>query len=382
MNIFKKKNQVEEENKGVDLKHKVLECLNSKLQGTLYDDCVIMPRGFTVDVQIGRCEVKNDVHLVQVIYIIKNDDLDEPMIDPVDSQGKTEDDAVKMSVEIFFGGLWHPLNQSIQKKNPTHISVNYLMQHYDFDMYAQSVVRIGGKEKNPTMLLNYIKAELPKYLGSKKYYWVRIYLAKFKEKKIIEIRINGTMCPGLSKFFKSYIDSWEETEGFVSEKQYAVFVQREDDKCPFTKQLVVDTARKTIPLMENCSSPEDYKTMIKEIEDMTGGDKALAAEIRIFIPEILARLTMGYQEGDSLFLMEDGSNIEFRKTQLRSYFYIQQVLLEYLSKKPEQERVMRIVSNSAAFRELKKAHEEGHEPKELYVPGTSYKIGIENYKVW
>lgn len=382
MNIFKKKNQVEEEKKGVDIKHKVLECLNSKLQGTLYDDCVIMPRGFTVDVQIGRCEVKNDVHLVQVIYIIKNDELDEPMIDPVDSQGKTEDDAVKMSVEVFFGGLWHPLNQSIQKKNPTHISVNYLMQHYDFDMYAQSVVRIGGKEKNPTMLLNYIKAELPKYVGSKKYYWVRIYLAKFKEKKIIEIRINGTVCPGLSKFFKSYIDSWEETEGFVCEKQYAIFVQREDDKCPFTKQLVVDTAKKTIPLMENCNSPEDYQKMIKEIEDMTGGNKALAAEIRIFIPEILARLTMGYQEGDSLFLMEDGSNIEFRKTQLRSYFYIQQVLLEYLSKKPEQERVMRIVSNSAAFRELKKAHEAGHEPKELYVPGTSYKIGIEDYKVW
>lgn len=382
MNIFKKKNQVEEENKDVDIKHKVLECLNSKLQGTVYDDCVIMPRGFTVDVQIGRCEVKNDVHLVQVIYIVKNDDLDEPIIDPVDSQGKTEEDAVKMSVEIFFGGLWHPLNQSIQKKNPTHISVNYLMQHYDFDMYAQSVVRIGGKEKNPTMLLNYIKAELPKYLGSKKYYWVRMYLAKFKEKKIIEIRVNGTVCSGLSRFFKEYIDSWEETEGFVSEKQYAVFVQREDDKCPFTKQLVVDTAKKTIPLMENCSSPEDYKQMINEIEEMTGGNKALAAEIRIFIPEILARLTMGYQEGDSLFLMEDGSNIEFRKTQLRSYFYIQQVLLEYLSKKPEQERVMRIVSNSAAFRELKKAHEAGHEPKELYVPGTSYKIGIEDYKVW
>lgn len=382
MNIFKKKNaQTEDANTEFDMKHKVLNCLNEKLQGTLYDDCIIMPRGFTIDVQIGRCEVKNDVNLAQVIYIIKNDEFDEPIIDPVDSQGKSEEDAIKMSVEIFFGGIWHPLNQSIQKKNPMHISVNYLMQHYDFDMYAQSVVRIGVKEKQPVMLLNYIKAEIPKYLGSKKYYWVRIYLAKYKEKKIIEVRVNGTVCATLSKYFKEYIESWDDTEGFVSEKQYAVFVQREEDKCPFKKELVVNTARKTIELMEQCNSPEAYQEMIKKIEEMTG-DAALASEIRIFIPEILAKLTVGYQEGDSLFLIQNDSNIEFKKTQLRSYYYIQQVLLEYLQKKPEQEKVMRIVTNSVAFREVKKAKEAGHEPKELFVPGTSYKIGAENYKVW
>ena len=121
---------------------------------------------------------------------------------------------------------------------------------------------------------------------------------------------------------------------------------------------------------------------MRKVEEMTGGDKGLAAEIRIFIPEILAKLTMGYNEGDSLFLIQDDSSIEIKKTQLRSYFYIQQVLLEYLQNKPEQDKVMRIVSNSAAFRELKKAHEQGHEPKDLFVPGTTYKMAVDNYKVW
>ena len=79
----------------------------------------------------------------------------------------------------------------------------------------------------------------------------------------------------------------------------------------------------------------------------------------------------------------DNSRIEFRKTQLRSYFYIQQVILEYLSTNPPKEDVVRIVSNSVAFRELKKAKEEsGHEPKDLHVPGTSYRILTDNYKVW
>ena len=93
--------------------------------------------------------------------------------------------------------------------------------------------------------------------------------------------------------------------------------------------------------------------------------------------------TLEYQhEGDSLFVMQDDSSIEIKKSQLRSYFYIQQVILEYLATRPPKEDVQQIVVNSVAFRELKKAKEEGHEPKDLFVPGTSFKIGVENYKVW
>lgn len=384
MGIFKKKNKAAEaaEEKKVDLKQLALEAVNEKLNGTLYDDCIIMPKGYTIDVQIGRNEENNGVRLVAVIYIIKNDEFDEPIIDPVDAQGRTEEEAVKMAADIFFAGIWHPLSQSMIKKNPTHISVDFLNQHYDFDMYAQSVVRIGvSEEKTPTMLLNYIREEIPKYLGSKKYYWIRIFLAKMKERTIIEVRVNGTVCTNLNNKFKEYVESWGETDRFLCEKQYGVFVQREDDKCPFKKELVVNVTKRAVELLENCNSPDEYKEIVKEIEEMAG-DKALASEIRIFVPEILAKLTIGYGEGDSLFLMKDGSSIEFRKTQLRSYFYIQQVLLEYLSKRPEQERVMKIVANSVAFREVRKAHEAGHEPKELYVPGTSYSIGLEDYKVW
>lgn len=384
VSIFKKKNKAvevaAEEKK--DIKLIALEALNDKLHGTLYDDCIIMPKGFTVDIRIGRHEVNGEIHLLQVVYIVKHDDFDEPMIDPVDAQGKSEEEAARMAADIFFGGLWHPLDQSMVKKNPTLISVDYLGQHYDFDMYAQSVVRIGVKEeKQPTMLLNYIKSELPKYLGSKKYYWVRIFLARFKERRVIEVRINGTICVNLANPFKEYVESWEESDNFISEKQYALFVQREDDKCPFTKELVVSVTKRAIELMENCASPEEYQALVKEIEEMAG-DKAVASEIRVFLPEILAKLTLGYSEGDSLFLLQGGSSIEFRKTQLRSYFYIQQVVLEYLNSRPEKDKVMRIVANSVAFREVKKAHDAGHEPKDLYVPGTSYNIGLEDYKVW
>ena len=386
MALFKKKNQQaepEEKNPAKEIKTKVLECLNEKLKGNLYDDCVIMPRGYTIDVQIGRSEEQNGVKLVHVIFIVKNDDFDEPLIDPVDAQGTTDDEAVKMAVEIFYGGVWHPIDQSLSKKNPIHISVNYLRQHYDFDMYAQSIVRIGIKEKQPVMLMNYIKSEIPKYLGSKKYYWVRVYLSKYKDRKIVEVRVNGSVCAELSRFYQAYVDAWNSADTFMSEKQYAIFVQREDDQAPevYKKEHIVDCARKCIEMMENCNSRDEYMELVKNLEEVAG-DKNLASEIRIFIPEILAKLTLGYTEGDSLFLIEGESHIEFKKTQLRSYFYLQQVLLEYLSKKPEQERVMKIVTNSVAFRELKKAHEQGHEPKELFVPGTSYRVGNDDYKVW
>lgn len=387
MALFKKKNQAEEtgtaETREFDYKVEVLKALNEKLKGNLYDECIIMPRGYTIDVKIGKHEEKEEVKLVQVIFIVNHDDFDEPLIDPVDAQGKNYEEAAKMAADIFYGGVWHPIEQAKEKKNPIHIPVTYLNQHYDFDMYAQSIVRIGtSTNAKPVMLLAFIKNEIPKYLGSKKYYWLRIYLAKHKDREIIEVRVNGSVCSELHKFFKPYIDSWDASSTFICEKQYGFFVQRDDDKCPFKKETVVNTARAALEKMVKVSNRDEYMAMADELEEIAG-DKDIAAEVRIFIPEILAKLTLGYQEGDSLFLIDGDSKIEFKKTQLRSYFYIQQVVLEFLNKRPSQEDVQKIVLNSVAFRELKKVNQEqGHEPKDLYVPGTAFKIGTENYKVW
>ena len=412
MALFKKKNQQEEAKETTDpkleIKKAVLEVLNDKLKGTVYDDCVILPKGYTIDVQIGRQQEAEGIKMLQVVFIVKNDEeFDEALIEPVDSQGKTEEEAVQMAVDIFYGAVWHPLDQAMTKKNPTHISVDYLRQHYDFDMYCQSVVRIGIKDKQPTMLLNYIKTDIPKYLGSKKYYWIRVYLAKYQDKQVCEVRINGSVCTELSKRFQPYIDGWDAEENFMSEKQYGIIVQREEDQCPFKKEIVMEGAQKCISEMVKITNRDEYIAMAKALEDELGAKlneelnnseqattlgKSIAAEIRIFIPEILAKLTLGYTEGDSLFLLEgegdSQQSIEFKKTQLRSYFYLQQAVLEYLSGQPSQEDVTRIVTNSVAFRELRKVLDQAKEqnkqinPADLFVPGTSYKIGVDGYKVW
>ena len=413
MALFKKKNQqaeAEEQEKDtkLEVKQSVLEVLNNKLKGTLYDDCVILPKGYTIDVQIGRQQEAEGIKMLQVVFILKNDEeFDEALIEPVDSQGKTVDEAVQMAVDIFYGAVWHPMEQAAQKRNPVPFSVDYLRQHYDFDMYCQSVVRIGIKDKQPTMLLNYIKTDIPKYLGSKKYYWIRVYLAKFQDKQVCEVRINGSVCTELSKRFQPYIDGWDAETEFMSEKQYGIIVQREEDQCPFKKESVMEGAKECIEEMTKITNPDEYREFAQKLEasmtekvseDIEDSNlastigKSLAAEIRIFIPEILAKLTLGYTEGDSLFLLEgEGDNqqsIEFRKTQLRSYFYLQQAVLEFLSGQPSQENVTRIVTNSVAFREMRKVMDKAKEqnkeikPSDLYVPGTSYKIGVDGYKVW
>ena len=75
MALFKKKNQPapEEVNPAKEIKTKILEALNQKLNGNLYDECVIMPRGFTIDVQVGKREERDGVKLLQVIFVYKND---------------------------------------------------------------------------------------------------------------------------------------------------------------------------------------------------------------------------------------------------------------------------------------------------------------------
>ena len=342
-----------------------------------------MPRGFTIDVKVGKVEDKENVKLLQALFIVEHDDFDEPLIEPVDSQGQTPEEAAKMAADIFYGAVWHPLDQSMFKKNPIHIPVTFLNQHYDFDMYAQSIVRIGtSPDEKPVMLINGIINQIPKYLGSKKYYWVRIYLAKHKDREIIEVRVNGSVCGELSRPYKPYIDTWDASDRFLCEKQYAIFVQRDEDKCPFKKEVVMNTAREALKRMVKITNRDEYLKMAEELDEIAG-NKDIAAEVRIFIPEILAKMTLGYQEGDSLFLIDGDNRIEFKKTQLRSYFYIQQVMIEFLNSRPPQEDVQKIVMNSVAFRELRKVNkEQGHEPKDLFVPGTAYKVGSENYKVW
>ncbi len=387
MAFFKKKNQTNEEKpaeKGVELKDLILAAVNEKLNGTIYDGCIIMRGGYMIDVNIGREDEKEGIKLVQAVFIVRNDNLfDEPLIDPVDAQGQTAEEAANMAAQIFIGSVWHPLDMAEQRKNPQHISVDYLMQHYDFDMYSQSVIRIGVPEdRKPVLLVGGIKNDLAKYLGSKKYYWIRIYLAKLGDRQIIEVRVNGSVCTELAKNYREYVNSWEHSDKFICEKQYAICVQRDDDKCPFNKETVVNTAKVALDLMPKIRNNEDYQEMCEKLEEVAG-DKALAAEIRIFIPEIFAKFTLGYKEGDSLFFIDkDDASIEFRKTQLRSYFYLQQTILEYLGTKPPKEDVQRIVINSVAYKELVKAKEKGLEPKDLYVPGTSFKIAVDDYKVW
>lgn len=397
----------------MDVKNRVLEKINENIKGNLYDGAILIPRfGYTIDIQVVRDEEKDGIYNLQVIFIIKNDYLqekDEPIIEPIASQGKDFESALNMLAESFNALIWKPINMMFEKGKPLPISANYFGQHYDYDLYVNSVVLMGDPERKPAMLVYYIKDALSLFLGSKKYYWVRIFLARKGTKgtegysQKIEVRINGVICPTLSSRFQPYLDSWKDQDVTVVEKQFAFIVNKEEeDTCPFTKEQVVEYTRKTLPLMENCHSPEEAKKMKETMDEFIGND-SLSAEIRIFVPEILAKLTLGYNEGDSLFLLQNSSStdengnvvenqkpIEFRKTQLRSYYYIQQVLMDYLARtKPEKEKVQNIVFNSVTFREIRKhigqeSEKLGRpvETKDLFIPGTAYKINVPDYKVW
>lgn len=411
MAIFNKKKNIEmKTNPQVDAKNHILEKLNEKVGGTVYDNAILIPRfGYTIDIQVVKNEENNGIYNLQTIFIIRNDylkDKDEPIIEPIASQGKDFDSALKMLIESFEALIWRPMKMMFDKGKAFPISSNYLGQHYDYDLYVNSVVLMGDPERKPAMLIYYIKDVLSSFLGSKKYYWVRIFLARQgtkgteNYKQNIEVRVNGVVCPSLSKRFQPYVDSWKDQDIAVVEKQFAFIVNREEeDLCPFTKEQVVEYTRKTLPLMENCKSAEEAVEMKKQMDEFIG-NPALSAEIRIFIPEILAKLTLGYNEGDDLFLLQpnpEGDDAEqkkvpvrFRKTQLRSYYYIQQVLIDYLSRtKPEKEKVQNIVFNSVTFRELRKHIGQPNEKlgrpveaKDLFIPGTAYNINLDNYKVW
>ncbi len=374
-----------------DITKYLYDALKEKLGGTMDGDMLIMPGGFGIRVMSGKPEKKDGEVILKPVYAVHYSGFDEPLLEPVRAWGKTYKEAAETATEMFYSAVWMSIEHSIDKKDPVHIAADMPGAHYDFDMYCPSILRIGVNGKEPKNLVDYILDEIPSYLGSKKYYWLRIYLAKYKDDKNIEIRINGSVCMELPKYFFDYVDNeMDASEHFVSEEQYALFVQREDDKCPFTQETVMDCAEETILRMADVSNAEEYDTMIQKSIELAGGDKNLASEIRIFIPEILAKLTMGTREGDRLYVMgKDGeSKTEYKKSQIRSYFYVQQAVLKYLATKPDKEDVTSIVMSSASYksfcRAMEKAEKEGikQEASDLYVPGISYRIDSDDYKVW
>lgn len=371
----------------------LLKLVAEKVKGEQKEDLVVADRGFSIKVQVGRLEKKEGVVILQAVFVIWHDDFDEPITEPIDTQGADEKEAMEIATNMFMGGVWHSIAQSFDGTNAVEASTDYFGQHYEYDMYCKSVVRVGVVEKDAAMLVRFIKDEIPKYLGSKKYYWLRIQLSKYQDQKVISVRMNGAECLDLHKYFEEYLDKeMDGSKGYVMEEQYAFFVRYGDDTCPFDRDQVFSAATETVKMMEDIMTREDYKNMSDKLETLVNGNSALASEIRLFIPEILAKLTLGFREGDSLFLVSEKNgqleSKEFKKTQLRSYYYIQQAMMLYLSTKPDQEKLGKIVCNSAAFAELKKAmaayKEQGRElkPVDLYVKGTSYRITTEDYMIW
>ena len=63
-------------------------------------------------------------------------------------------------------------------------------------------------------------------------------------------------------------------------------------------------------------------------------------------------------------------------------------MLKYLATKPDKEDVTSIVMSSASYksfcRAMEKAEKEGikQEASDLYVPGISYRIDSDDYRVW
>ena len=368
------------------------DALTERLGGKLEEDTLVMPGGFGIKTWFDQIQEKQGIKMIVAVFTVYHKDFDEPIIEPVEVQGKTLKEAADTAVEIFHAVLWRTIEQAEKHSEPVHIPVELFGEHYDFDMYCKSLVRIGvDTDREPVSLVKFIMDEIPKYLGTKKYYWLRMYLAKDKEQSKIEIRLNGSVCVELPAYFEDFVaEEMDGSEHVECEKMYALFVQREDDKCPFSKELVMDIAAETIERMADIRDAEDYEGMVKKSQLMAGDNKYLADEIRALIPEIFAKLTLGTREGDSLFLIgEDGESVtEFKKSQLRSYFYIQQAVLMYFKTKPDKEKVGNIVTNSASYRAFRramdKAKEEGNDikPEDLYVPGIRYRIGSGDYRVW
>lgn len=317
-----------------------------------------------------------DDHASQVVFQIHQQDLEDPIIDPVYGIGNHRNESLQDACINFYH---HDLSLLIQalKKEETIQLVARTQENHAFQCYASAITCHGKREGElPETFWDWIEEHVKKRLGNKRLYWIKLYCAKMDGKCEVDVRINDVKSIELGKLLESYVEGWDCLTGYHTEKQCFYFMQKDNTYVPsiFTREDIIEYTKKAIDLFENDKCNEDSRKLRVKLMKLCKDD-SLGMELFGFLPEIYCKYTYSDIEyGEQLFLIQKGApTIEMYQSQVRSFSYMDEVVRKHLLKdKVSTRTIQKVVRFSANYRAIQKALDEGKEAQELFTPGIGY----------
>lgn len=318
---------------------------------------------------VQRVNEHNGNFSAEVLYSIYGEDFEEPVIEFCAGLGHSEEEALSQSAETFSAVVLMSVIAAFGCTGDHTVKTELEGQEYVFRRSCVAMVAsIGEKKDNTKMLWELVEPVISKYLGTKKYYWVRLYASCVNGRENCEVRVNGQILDGLTELLNGYVRTWSDMQTFHSEKQFVFLIRNSGGTGEvFPKaENVIEAAMKTIAVLPEIQDEVTNEIAGGKIYELCGRDTDLSWELRNFVPEIYAYVLLDVRPRDTFTVIRGEETIELTLTQMRHYGYIREGCERYLrNNNPGREFNIRVLALSATYSGVMQAVEAGSKINEL-----------------
>jgi len=354
--------------------------------GEMQNDSLWYPEyRLRLKLEFGQMAHGNNMYNVQLLFIVQHPWFDEEMVESCAGVGKTPDEAMKRGTENFCAVVFTFLLAAFKCDCDNWLTADIMGRKCNFRIpCTRANMHMGDGES--VDLWELIKDEIPHYLGTKRCYWVKLFSSSLNGIPNCEARINGIVYPDLTEILeKDVISRNHAISGFSSDKTFILLIQKEEtyQPCPFTKQEVGELTFRAIRLYQNVDNEESRSKTDAMVRELAPND-SVAMEVISFLPEIFAHMVVQFRDNDTLIPVVNRGKpeIELKKSQVRSYGYIEDAVEQYLRKqRPSKEEINQILAMSAKFHAISEAIQNGAKIENLRLSQLVYFVN-EKYIPW
>lgn len=356
-------------------------CPDAQRQG---DWLLIHRHMLRLTVEFGEMRRIEGVYSVQLLFIAQHPWFDEDMVESVLGFGESPDDAMRRGTQEFCAVVLQNLLTAFDAKQGEQIEADVMGQKHIFRLPPMRAwMHLGEGER--TDLYEIVQGMLPEYLGTKRCYWVTLRSDVLDGRPACEAKVNGMVCNRLTELLMKEAMHRSETVRFSADKEFLLLIQNEEtyQPCPFTKQEVGEYVFRAMRLMQEIHD-EVSSQQISHVIRTNAPDDSLGRELVAFIPEIVCQTVVEYMDNDGLMPVVNYGKpeVELKKTQVRSYGYIEDAVFQFLQKqKPTEDEVKQLLAMSRKFHVLTEALENNTKLEDLRMSQLVYFVD-EKYRVW
>jgi hypothetical protein len=354
----------------VNLKNIQSEIVNNEL--------VIHDYHIFIKARVGNKTQHQNAVVLQLNFIVKQKNFDTEIIESVAGIGSGNNiyDAIRNGTASFVSNVLEVIAESFcDTHNPeldfeTVLGDSVQVWHPKIgELHTQGYRDIDTVDNS--RIFNILKDEIIMRLGTKRFYWIKVYISSQADGEIItRCTFNNEPFLKAQQKMEEYAKSWNTGNQFKGEKQFILI--RQCDKTWKQGKYNYENLRKyvfgAIELFENCSTQAEWEVLFERIAKLTG-DIDLAIELYSFVPEVYCEITLPeIQYSDEIVLIKpDGSKTTVFLSQLSSLAFIKRLIREKLQFGFDKDKYNRVLFQSATFKAINDALNQGAKLENLVI---------------